>query len=268
MNVKLTLISDDNSIVTRLSKLAETNPKISLSVFNELPAQEVFFSEKFDVVILDKKSCPEWLKVYDTIKHAYINTIFVVIVESVTIDEIKSGFKKGIYEILKKDLDSDNFVQAVCNAIKTAFILKSNEKVHQYCEHNIYFNLPSDVELANETVMQIIETGKLTGFIKDNDIESNLRLAYTEAIINAIVHGNKSDKDKKVVIHAKVTNKLMQVAISDQGEGYNVKNIDNPLDGENLLKSSGRGIYIIKAIADEVLFEEHGSKIILINRKE
>jgi serine/threonine-protein kinase RsbW len=159
-------------------------------------------------------------------------------------------------------------IKAFSNAVNTAVILKSNEKIHKYCEHLLKFILPTDVDLVNETVLHIIETAKLTGFIKDKEIESNLRLAYTEAIINAMVHGNNSNFEKKVTINGEITNKLIKIVISDEGKGYDISSIDNPLDNENLLKSSGRGIYLIKAIADEVILKNNGSQIILINRKE
>jgi serine/threonine-protein kinase RsbW len=267
MKIKLAVITKDKDIAN--SALKSTNKDIAEIVFfkNE-PTPEQLMKYKFDVVIFDKKINEKWLTAFENIKHINIKTIFIVIVDTLAIDEIKTGFKKGVYEILKRHVEHKDLIKAFANAVNTAAILKSNEKIHKYCKHYLNFILPTDVDLVNETVLQIIETAKLTGFIKDKEIESNLRLAYTEAIINAMIHGNKSVFEKKVVINGEITNKLIKIVISDEGKGYDISSIDNPLDNENLLKSSGRGLYLIKAITDEVILKNNGSQIILINRKE
>ena len=239
-----------------------------ISNIKQEPAKDYFSNEKFDVVIFDKNINTNWLEIFENIKHSNINTIFLVIADDFSLDEVKAGFKNGIYEILKRNINKKDLKRTIVNALNRAIILKSHEKIHEFCKHLLCFKLPSDVDLVNETVLRIIETAKLSGFIEDRDMESNLRLAYTEAVINAMVHGNKSDKDKTVEINAEISHKLIKVVICDEGNGYNIGAVDNPLDSENILKSSGRGIYLIKSIADKVIFEKNGSKIVLINQKE
>ncbi len=91
--------------------------------------------------------------------------------------------------------------------------------------------------------------------ISDEDYY-RIYLSSSEAFVNAIVHGNKLDPKKKVKIVFKVYKKIYVVEVSDEGEGFDVDLIPDPRDRENLLKESGRGILIIKSIADEVSFRK------------
>ncbi len=83
-----------------------------------------------------------------------------------------------------------------------------------------------------------------------------LFLASSEAFMNAIIHGNKFDPRKKVYVTVKVYKTFYEVEIKDEGEGFEPESLSNPTDDENLLKESGRGVYLIKAIADAVKFQK------------
>ena len=83
---------------------------------------------------------------------------------------------------------------------------------------------------------------------------------------NAIRHGNKNNANKKVkVTFAKFASK-MQVTVADSGGGFDPAAIADPLDPENLYKDSGRGIFIVRMLMDEVKFNftKQGTKVILI----
>lgn len=79
----------------------------------------------------------------------------------------------------------------------------------------------------------------------------NLMIAVTEAVNNAITHGNKLDAGKIVDFYVEGTSEYILVRVSDQGTGFNPEEIDDCLDPENLLKSSGRGVFIIRELMHE-----------------
>lgn len=79
----------------------------------------------------------------------------------------------------------------------------------------------------------------------------NLQIACSEALINAIVHGNKEQDNKQVYTEILFDHVFMSIRILDEGEGFDVKSVPDPTSGENLFKESGRGIYIIKSLVDE-----------------
>jgi len=83
---------------------------------------------------------------------------------------------------------------------------------------------------------------------------TNVLLAVTEATTNAIIHANKCDVNKKVTIDASVENLKLIIKIKDEGEGFDPGNIPDPTEPENLLKDSGRGIYLMRVYMDDLQY--------------
>lgn len=81
-----------------------------------------------------------------------------------------------------------------------------------------------------------------------------LLLAVTEATTNAIIHANKCDVTKLVTVDVKVDKTKVTIKITDEGEGFNPADIPDPTQPENLLKDSGRGIYLMRVYVDELYY--------------
>lgn len=97
----------------------------------------------------------------------------------------------------------------------------------------------------------------------NEDIYGNIMISVTECVTNAIVHGNKKDKDKTVELELLLDEEEVKFIIKDQGPGFDYEHLQDPTAPENLEKIGGRGIYIIKHLCDEVKFEDKGATAIL-----
>jgi serine/threonine-protein kinase RsbW len=73
-----------------------------------------------------------------------------------------------------------------------------------------------------------------------------------ESVTNAILHGNKLDQDKRVGLRFSISGNRLVIRVRDEGEGFDESKLPNPLDPENLLKPSGRGIFYVRSFMDEV----------------
>ena len=94
----------------------------------------------------------------------------------------------------------------------------------------------------------------------DDKVFTGVLLA-SEAVTNAIEHGNDSDPTKKVIIDFRLNGKRAELWVEDEGEGFKREDIADPLDTENLLEDGGRGIFLIERLADEVAYEKEGRLI-------
>ena len=101
-------------------------------------------------------------------------------------------------------------------------------------------------------------------FQLEDDIYGNIMIAVTEAVNNAIKHGNKTDKAKNVDLSLTLEDSLIKFEIKDQGEGFDYKNLPDPTAPENIAKPGGRGIFLMKNLSDEVSFKEDG-RIVELN---
>lgn len=108
--------------------------------------------------------------------------------------------------------------------------------------------------LDNLGLIQIL-TDCLTEHMSfDEDSAHWIGMSVRESVTNAIQHGNKLDINKKVDICYRVLPDRISISVKDQGDGFDVSAIPNPLDADNLLKPSGRGIFYIRTFMDEVEF--------------
>lgn len=90
---------------------------------------------------------------------------------------------------------------------------------------------------------------------------NRIMLALSEAVNNAIIHGNKEDSDKKVHISTSLEGQTLKISVRDEGEGFNPEKLPDPLKEENLLNEGGRGIYLIEQYSDDLEFSNDGTKI-------
>ena len=97
----------------------------------------------------------------------------------------------------------------------------------------------------------------------DDDFYARLMLSVSEAATNAVVHGNKLDLSKKVMIQAKANTTILTFTITDEGNGFDPEDIANPVDEENLLNTSGRGVFLMREYTDEIEFQDNGRKLSL-----
>ena len=94
-------------------------------------------------------------------------------------------------------------------------------------------------------------------------IYGNILLSLSEAINNAIIHGNKMMKNKKVTVKYIIKKDLIEIRVYDEGSGFDYNNIPDPTLRENIEKETGRGIFIIKNLTDSLEFDNNGSLIII-----
>ncbi|MGI4727755.1 MAG: ATP-binding protein [Janthinobacterium lividum] len=94
------------------------------------------------------------------------------------------------------------------------------------------------------------------------DTFANMMTCLNEALINAIIHGNQSDANKTVYINAEVKDQKKIIwTVADEGLGFDYNNIPDPTAPENLEKLTGRGVFIIKHLADQFIFNARGNEV-------
>ena len=123
--------------------------------------------------------------------------------------------------------------------------------------------------LDNLDLIQVL-TDSLTRLMHfDEDSAHWIGMSVREAVTNAIQHGNKLDTEKKVDISFRIHSDRILILVKDQGDGFNADDIPNPLDSDNLLKPSGRGIFYMRTFMDEVEFRpvsEGGMEVRMMKR--
>ena len=134
-------------------------------------------------------------------------------------------------------------------------------------EH-IDFSLPSTIDTVTTLEEAAEKMALRAGF--DPDGASNIAMATREAVINAAKHGNGYDSEKQVKAAIERSAQAVTVRITDAGQGVDPDTLPDPLDPANLLRDSGRGIFLMRAIMDEVHFRQTnpGTEVTLIKHRD
>lgn len=119
--------------------------------------------------------------------------------------------------------------------------------------------LPSKQEsiiLLENLIEEIADKHKIS-----EDTFANMMTCLSEVVINAIVHGNKLDPDKRVIVNADIESRRIVWTVTDEGEGFDYNNLADPTAPENLENLTGRGVFIVKHLADQCIFNTKGNEV-------
>jgi len=116
-------------------------------------------------------------------------------------------------------------------------------------------------------VWKLIQSRLETNNFSQKDIFA-VHLALEEAFTNAVKHGNSKDQAKKVKIEYLVTLDKIEIAVIDEGYGFNPQNVPDPRYGENLYKTEGRGLLLMRSYMDVVEFNKQGNRVSMVRYKE
>lgn len=132
--------------------------------------------------------------------------------------------------------------------------------------NRVSYTLDSTLESVDKAENMAVQFAATAGFNEDE--QSNIAMAVREAAVNAVLHGNAYDPAKKFFLRYESTLDALVITITDQGGGLDMETIPDPLAPENLMKGSGRGIFLIRAFMDEVKFRNThpGTEITLIKK--
>ena len=124
---------------------------------------------------------------------------------------------------------------------------------------NINIQIPSLLE--NIRIVESFVDNAKEKYKLNDDVYGNIMIALVESVNNAIIHGNKTNKTKNVSLSANLLDQEIKFTVSDEGEGFDYSDLPDPTAPENIEKVGGRGIFLIKHLADEVHFNHDGRTV-------
>ena len=174
------------------------------------------------------------------------------------------AFKLCAANFRRDEFDENELKDLVATVLDYKIRFVDKEDVVAEMHENIEFELPSALSLMHIVLEYLMKRVEKLGVCKPE--QSNLFVALDEAFVNAVKHGNKYDVQKLIRITAEVSKQEAKFTIEDEGEGFDVNNIPDPLDPENLFKTSGRGVLFIYNIMDEVKYNDRGNRLTMIKK--
>lgn len=125
--------------------------------------------------------------------------------------------------------------------------------------NTISIEIPSLVE--NIRIVESFIDNAKDKYQLDDDLYGNIMIAVIESVNNAIIHGNQLIKEKFVQLSMILEENSVSFLIKDEGNGFIINDLPDPTAPENLTKTGGRGIFLMRHLADEVTFKENGQEV-------
>jgi serine/threonine-protein kinase RsbW len=249
MQRRILIIDDHDDLATSLEEVfSHVGHKVDvLEKRTESSAIENF--EKYDLVITDLDVSNGNVPLSETSADVY--------------EHIKA-FKLSAANFRRDNFEENELKDLVATILDYKIRFVDKEDVVQALRESIEFELPSTISVMHIVLEYLMKRVEKLGVCKPE--QSNLFVALDEAFVNAVKHGNKFDSGKLVRVAAEVSRAEARFTIEDQGEGFDVNNIPDPLDPENLFKTSGRGVLFIYNIMDEVKYNERGNRLTMVKR--
>ncbi len=292
---KILIVDDEEQIIDILRTNLEKRGYVCEWAFNGVEALEKIVLSPPDLLVTDiKMPRMDGLELIEKIKSEGIEIPVVVITAFFDIDNAIKALRLGAVNFFKKPFDFQSIYDTVFKIEKLRATRKDQEKALDFLEGGeIRFVIPSNIDLIDGVSSYISERAADIGIVPHKQ-RFYTQLAIDEALSNAILHGNLNIKGKdsqsekviyrddaykerlahpelaakKVFIEARLNSQMLEVSIEDQGDGFDHKAIPNPTDSENVFRYHGRGIFVMRNIMDEVIFNDLGNRITLKKYRE
>lgn len=119
-----------------------------------------------------------------------------------------------------------------------------------------FLSLPENINIIEAFVEDLKTELHLT-----EEMEANILVALSEAVNNAIFHGNQMNPSKKVRMKMEKGDNVLTFTVEDEGPGFDPQSVKDPTAPENIDKPAGRGIFLIRNLADNVEYADSGRKV-------
>ncbi|MEJ2539688.1 MAG: ATP-binding protein [Gemmatimonadota bacterium] len=130
-------------------------------------------------------------------------------------------------------------------------------------ERSFVVEVPNDVRAIERTVELVVRRCRTCEGMA-RKFHLNFRVGLAEALANAMLYGNGSDPGKRVRVDVTVSPSRVSARVTDQGDGFDPASVQDPTTPENLLRTGGRGLFLMRKLLDEVRFNDRGNSVTLV----
>lgn len=262
------LVVDDEELVrSMLARYLERKGFDVVSAADGREALELFRERNFDLVLSDVRMPGlDGIGLLKALKEINPRVPVVLISGYGEVETVVAALKFGAENFLGKPLKMEALGKVVDQSLAISCLHRLGHPLLPQVRQVTYLEAPSRPELVCELVQQITLSAVAVGYAQ-YDLDNNLKLALVEGITNAMEHGNKWDPAKKVEVESEATRATLKVSIGDEGPGFDYAALPDPTSDERLFNERGRGVFLMRAIMDEVAFNPEGNRVTLLKRR-
>ncbi len=260
---KILVVDDDEMICQLLRDILNRNNMDVVPAYNAKHALEELSRQKIDVVLTDvNMPGMNGIVLMEEIKKLSPDLPVIIMTGGGTEEIAVKALQRGALNFCRKPFNIPEISSVIKKGLEAKKLSDKQKEIMHFLVVNFCFDIPSDVIYIKGLIHYIYQGAKQLGF-PENEFTMRVRVAIDEAIVNAIRHGNKFDKNKRVKIDVTISPDKLQVKIIDEGNGFDVSAIPDPKDPENLHNEGGRGVLLMGYYMDEIKYNDKGNEVVL-----
>ncbi|MBI3813729.1 MAG: response regulator [Nitrospinae bacterium] len=258
---KILLVDDERDILELFGEALEQEGYSIATAGNGNEGIEKFKGDIFDIVLSDlNMPGMSGLGFLKEIKRLNSRVPFIIITAYGSVETTVKALKDGAFDYITKPVNMEEIVPILKKAVRLKKESSYTEVLAQHIENRFKVCILNKIEFIEPVISQIEGISRIVGY-NGGRFDVNLKNAIYEAVLNAIIHGNRMDKNKRVDIDANITCKRLETDIADEGSGFDPSPYLGAVINGNLSKLKGRGIFLIRGVMDNVRYNSKGNVI-------
>ncbi|MCA9732365.1 MAG: ATP-binding protein [Deferribacteres bacterium] len=215
-----------------------------------------------ETLLVELDETPGLLATIANIRDRYPSMPILAVAKECETNYIREAISSGANHFIPESVDPKVLSNTVDRLVN--FRMEFLRYVHAlpFLKTSLEARIPSRLDLLGGLVYYLTEEMFKHGIITLREI--NVKVAFVEALTNAVEHGNRLNPEKEVIVRAEFDNKYAKIHIFDEGEGFDFKSLPDPTQKENLFRARGRGVFMMRQFMDDVIFHEPGNHVTLI----
>ncbi|MCX5894796.1 MAG: response regulator [Proteobacteria bacterium] len=263
-DVTVLIVDDDSELLTTVEEMVKELQLTPLTASNGLEAMEKIRSQKVDLIITDLMM-PEMDGLELIRKSRLLNPKIPIAVISGhgEAKNVIEALSRGAYNFVCKPFTMQELEAIIKKGLRIREFSLGTHKILEGIVNYTEINIPSSPHLLPAVTLYIVRECQWRG-IEDDDLLSNISVCVDELLCNALIHGNDLDEIKKISVKLAFDPEKCTVSIEDEGKGFNHKKVLQGLAEEQYVPPTKRGLFIVKYLMDELVFNEKGNKVTLV----
>lgn len=261
---KVLLVDDENSILTLFGEVLEREGYgVTLAESGE-KGIEKFKADAFDVVISDLYMPGiSGIDFLEEVRRLDNRIPFIIITGYGSVETTIDALKKGAFDYITKPINMDEISPILKKAVNLRRETVYSESLSHLIENRFKVCIPGRIEFVETVLSEVEKISRVVGY-KGERFYMNIKNAIYEGALNAIIHGNKMDKNKKICIDAVITGARLEINIADEGIGFDPHQYLKATEYGSFSVTKGKGIFLIRSVMDEISYNKTGNKLTIV----
>ena len=261
---KILLVDDENSILTLFGEVLEREGYgVTLAESGE-KGIEKFKADAFDVVISDLYMPGiSGIDFLEEVRRLDNKIPFIIITGYGSVETTIDALKKGAFDYITKPINMDEISPILKKAVSLRRETVYSESLSQFIENRFKVCIPGRIEFVETVLSEVEKISRVVGY-KGERFYMNIKNAIYEGALNAIIHGNKMDKNKKICIDVVITGTQLEANIADEGIGFDPYQYLKATEYGSFSVTKGKGIFLIRSVMDEISYNKTGNKLTMV----